>query len=680
MIKDSQKKKDVAFIMYSSFHWYVYKNIYKHLSERSEFIIDLCMYNEEDVGRVLNDMVTLLESNRVPYKILRREDYYYSAYLEFFFSGYVALVSVWERGCVILKETAAILKINTTYGAGKELTMVRPSRGLYDLILSYGPRDTSLFSLFTTTIPIGNPKFDDFYNSNLDKQLLSSIALDPRKKTILYLPTHSDLSSFKEVLPKLIGLSPVFNVIVKMHYYLEIEESTFVQSLDINKIVLLKDNADLLSLLAVSDIAISDNSSAIFDVIQADKPLLVADFWDDDFIDSQHKVPGSYKRGIGGALTYSGSIEQVIKKQGKVLTFKSDDNLEEKVEECFALDGVFSEHRKALRKELFSFEDSHCGERGAVEIEKLIDKRTQSKKGIMFHSFENVRALNSKIYNTLPSLVEENLKLKNLVSLVETGLLCIVIFDQDLKSSLLSLRSLVGIAAEYTVVVITERSPNFPGIKCYKSLEECYRFDNKFFLNGVLFVNSGIILKKSDLLELVMFIRANQIVDVFVPLPKVKNDSLVKEISSSYLYKDEIMSVRQNKYLYFDVSSLFIRPTVLLKAVENGFISNFDQLTYRLNRTSVHLFKAYIKNMFVDSSLYKESIPQFAYRFFYYEFYMPKEDRYSFPVLLKDLLSDLFEKKSELLIPRIIFWGHLLKIRFLVCIKDFKKITRIILS
>lgn len=198
-----------------------------------------------------------------------------------------------------------------------------------------------------------------------------------------------------------------------MHYYLEREESDFIQSFNLQNLVLLKDNADLITLLSICDIAISDNSSAIFDVIQADKPVLVADFWNEDFLDNKHKTPIFYKRGRGGALTYSDSIEQVLKRKGKIPSFGMHDELSQKIKQTFLSDFEFSRYRKEIREELFMYQDENCGKRGAVEIQNLIEGILVSRKGIMFHSYQNAQALNSRYQKSTSRFADLDIFSKN---------------------------------------------------------------------------------------------------------------------------------------------------------------------------------------------------------------------------------------------------------------------------
>ena len=118
---------------------------------------------------------------------------------------------------------------------------------------------------------------------------------------------------------------------------------------------------------------VSDNSSAIFDAILADKPVLVTDFLSDEYLDTAHKNLRFFERRLPeGAITYSGSIEQKIKKDGSVVVLKKPSDFQNAVELAIVDGQRFKNARKKLREELFAFNDGRCGERAAHAIKKLI--------------------------------------------------------------------------------------------------------------------------------------------------------------------------------------------------------------------------------------------------------------------------------------------------------------------
>jgi CDP-glycerol glycerophosphotransferase (TagB/SpsB family) len=381
----------IGFIIYYPFQYYVYKNIYKHL-EKAEFIVDLGPYFPiRQPDELTNDIVDLLNQEKAQYRILYYDDYFFSEYHEDFFAKYTSLVSVWERGCIMLDCNLNKKKINLTYGAGKELTQVRFHRRIYDLILSFGERDYKLFSLFANTKIVGNPKFDDWFDGDLENMPLFGELkkqFSNKKKTILYLPTHGDLCSVDKLETELIALASSYNIITKIHYFTLRDEPDLERRLLEKGIKVFGDSDDLLPMLKFADLIISDNSSAIFDAILADKPLVVTDFLSDGYLDEDHKLLKWQKRGFIGALTYSGSIEQVIKKAGMVVTIKSPKLLESVLETALNEDEKYKPARMKLRNELFSFNDGNCGKRAADAIDKLDSEERSTQRPIMYHAVE----------------------------------------------------------------------------------------------------------------------------------------------------------------------------------------------------------------------------------------------------------------------------------------------------
>jgi len=389
-------KAKVGFVIFYPFQYFVFKNVYENLSEESEFIVDFgAFFPTKQPEELTNDVISLLLKENVHFRILNYDDYYYVLFLEKFFDKYSSLVSLWHRGCVSLNCNLNRKKINMPYGAGKELTMFGFWKRNFDLILAYGERDQKFYSLLSKSVIVGNPKYDDWFNGKITSDRLSFLnQINKEKKTVLYLPTHSDLCSIDQLASALKKISNIYNIIVKLHYYTPREEPERVKMLEHTRIIILKDNVDLLKLLKISDVVISDNSSAIFDAILADKPILTTDFLSKDFFDIEHRKIKAYRRGLSSALTYSGSIEQKIKKDGLILAIKNPDELGEKIKEALTDDVFYKEARANLRKKLFSFNDGGCGKRAAIAIKDLLAQKESSERPFLYHAIENFQIIN----------------------------------------------------------------------------------------------------------------------------------------------------------------------------------------------------------------------------------------------------------------------------------------------
>ncbi|HPN96402.1 MAG TPA: CDP-glycerol glycerophosphotransferase family protein [Candidatus Moranbacteria bacterium] len=381
----------IGFVIFYPFQFYVFKNVYKNISQEAEFIIDMgAFFPIKQPEELLDDIYALLKKNGVFFRILHFEDYYSEAYLKDFFQNFSALVLLWNRGCYQLTCNASKKKICMQYGGGKDLAAFALWKKNFDLLLAYGKRDNAILSLLAQSKIVGNPKFDDWFNNNFDNDLISKVGerLDKSKKTALYLPTHSDLSSLEDLADELKLLTKNYNVIIKLHYYSPREEPEKINKIKEGQLIILNDDADLLSLLKISDVVISDNSSAIFDVILADKPLVTTDFISDKYLEKDHKIIKEARRGQIVALTYPGSIEQRIKKEGLIISIKQPSELQKGLEEAIKDDQFFKDSRKKIREDLFSFNDGQCGRRAAEEIINLMNSKNKTEKPLFFHLTE----------------------------------------------------------------------------------------------------------------------------------------------------------------------------------------------------------------------------------------------------------------------------------------------------
>jgi hypothetical protein len=397
MMENSNKNAKIGFVIFYPFHYYVYKNVYKHLKADAEFIVDLgAFYPTEQEESLTNEIVELLKKEQANFSILE-----YTAYRQNqigrYLERYDLLVSVWKRGCIIHPAASDKRKVHMTYGVGKDLVTYSVGKRLYDLILAYGKRDYDIFSLYTTAEIVGNPKFDDWFNKSWDEKLLQSVSrrLDPTKKTILYLPTHGDLSSIDDLSDELKRISPLFNTLVKFHYYTPREEPWRLEKLEDPNVMTFKDDVDLTALLYLADVVISDNSSAIFDSILADKPLVLADFLSKDFLDIEHKKPKYFRRGMANILTYSGSIEQIIKRKNFVPTIQVPGQLLHGIQTALQDNSYYKTERKKLRDWLFGFQDGDSGKRAA---EAILRFRTipLPERPLLYHLLEDRKRFQTK--------------------------------------------------------------------------------------------------------------------------------------------------------------------------------------------------------------------------------------------------------------------------------------------
>lgn len=382
----------IGFVIYYPFQFYVYKNVYEHLRDEAEFIVDLGLYfPTRQSDDVLPSIERLLQSHGARYRVLPFETYYARAAVEQFLSQYDTLVSVWNRGCVTHAHPMLHRLVLMPYGFGKDLTKFDLAKSVFDLHLAYGPRDQAFYEQVMESVMVGNPKFDDWFAGRTNVAGIDPLLrrLDRSKRTVLYLPTHSDLSSIDVLAPALKTLGETYNVIVKLHYLSPREEPDRVTLLTDERLMLVQDDTDLMPLLKLADVIISDNSSAIFDAILADKPLVVTDFHDKEYLDHGHRAIKWFRRGPVGALTYSGSIEQRIKRDEIVDAIREPLALISTVEQILTSD-TKRPLREKLRSELCSFFDQHAGKRAAEAIREFRSCERKPRP-LLFHLIQKHR-------------------------------------------------------------------------------------------------------------------------------------------------------------------------------------------------------------------------------------------------------------------------------------------------
>jgi hypothetical protein len=379
----------MGFVIFYPFQFYPLKNIYNQFRDRAEFIIDCgqpgSLFNEEHLQRMTN----LLISKNVFFRILSQEKYDDSYYLRNFFDKYKALLALNFHRSLWLDCNKDKIKIRAEYCAGKELVQFHPSLSKFDLILAYGKRQYDLFKFYTNCEIVGNPRFDDWFNNKFDQEFISETKkkLDPNKKTILYLPTHREFSSIDALAKPLVKLSREYNIIVKIHYITAIEEPEKMKKFKNERIIVFDDTIDTLPLFKICDAVLSDNSGAMAEALLIGKPLVAADFWGEEFLDIEHRSKFFYKNRARHPSTYSGSLEQQIKKEMAV-KFKKPEELESAVKQALNSPSIFERKRNEIIREIYSFNDGNCSKRAKIAIEKALNDGLLKEKPILYHIFD----------------------------------------------------------------------------------------------------------------------------------------------------------------------------------------------------------------------------------------------------------------------------------------------------
>lgn len=134
-------------------------------------------------------------------------------------------------------------------------------------------------------VDTGYAKLDPAFCASPSAISLSEIGLDPNKKTILYAPTFYPSSI--ELMPKRLDkLLVQYNLIVKPHFFTLTKAKYRSQRKAIerwqrsdNVYVCSASDYNLVPFMTVSDLMVSDASSAIFEFAALDKPVVWCDFY-----------------------------------------------------------------------------------------------------------------------------------------------------------------------------------------------------------------------------------------------------------------------------------------------------------------------------------------------------------------------------------------------------------------
>ena len=135
-------------------------------------------------------------------------------------------------------------------------------------------------------VVVGFAKLDPLFNPAMRSSLprISDFGLDPERKTILYSPTYYP-SSIENMARNWTQDFDEFNIIIKAHDFTLLKKQyarqrRLLQHWEQFPNVYLAGLSEfsLLPFMAVSDIMVSDTSSAIFEFAALDKPVVICDF------------------------------------------------------------------------------------------------------------------------------------------------------------------------------------------------------------------------------------------------------------------------------------------------------------------------------------------------------------------------------------------------------------------
>lgn len=376
----------IGFVIFYPFQFYALKNLYAVMQNDAEFIID------NSVKEMIPDLAfertaEFLAQKNVKFRVLSKEEHSSAESLENFFSPYKALVGLTLTCCLAHPINHDRVKVRVEYGLGKDLHEFHPNQSKFDLLLLFGNRSLELAKFYTNCEVVGNTRFDDWFNDSIDHDLETMVRekLDPSKKTILYLPTHSDLSSLNSLADELSRINSKFNIVIKPHHMTVYHEPETIDSLRGAGFIMFDDTIDTLALYKVADAVLADNSGVLFETLLIKKPLVVADLLDEEFFEEHRKFLNP-KNNSGMPMTYQNSIEQQFKDKA-TFRVKNPDELESVLKQAIAGDKVSSKSEFDMNN-IFSFNDGKCSLRAQTAIQNFLSLKENPPKPILHHVFD----------------------------------------------------------------------------------------------------------------------------------------------------------------------------------------------------------------------------------------------------------------------------------------------------
>lgn len=165
------------------------------------------------------------------------------------------------------------------YANGKAGWNFQPWNQVYDSILCFGPYQAEHLEFCQNTLKVqmGYPRFDRFFNQPLDRaSRLGEMKLDPSRKTVVWLPTWSTLSSIELFAVAVAKLQARYNVIVKPHPITLTDEPARMRELERFTCVI-REHIDNVELFQLADFLLCDYGGSAFGGIYTDRNVLLLD-------------------------------------------------------------------------------------------------------------------------------------------------------------------------------------------------------------------------------------------------------------------------------------------------------------------------------------------------------------------------------------------------------------------
>ena len=161
------------------------------------------------------------------------------------------------------------------YAAGKMKWNLSYWNKYYDGILCYGQYHEKRFKIRhkVPTAQMGYPRFDKYFNPGFDRDyLLKKFKCEPKKKTIVWLTTWTNLSSINNYFKVISSLRSDHNIVVRPHPLMKENDPTSYEKLFSANFTYVDDNEDdNVQLYALADLMLFDYGGSMFGSLYLNK-------------------------------------------------------------------------------------------------------------------------------------------------------------------------------------------------------------------------------------------------------------------------------------------------------------------------------------------------------------------------------------------------------------------------
>lgn len=256
----------IGFFMETAFHYQIYRPIITAL--QSEGVRCALLVNDRVAKPLRDEMLSLLKS-------IYHSDlggHLLSSALEQRFY-YKCLVSPYY---IAELDVLSDIHVRAIHGMANERWSHESWNTFYQRILCFASYTQCALNIHGTTKIVGNPRFDDWHTQNNITVQPSKLKLDPKKQTILYVPTYGVSSSVPHWSEKLSRLNHDYNILLLIQhttpYGNEGEKWLSVLNRTFKKQIVA--HADTLPALTLTDYILTDSDEYIFDAIHLNKRVI----------------------------------------------------------------------------------------------------------------------------------------------------------------------------------------------------------------------------------------------------------------------------------------------------------------------------------------------------------------------------------------------------------------------